>query len=167
LSACDERSVSTPDQQGQADEADFRSGADDEFLIEGFRLLIIDEDEEGVAPEGLDCFLELGLPVDLSMFLQAILRPACIEDGLRFRRLNKPPKRRLSRPLIEVLNFLIDPLANQFANGDALGGKFELSPLSYGMANTDRGSLPGVVIFTKEQLRQKFPQVLLLTGSEF
>jgi len=101
------------------------------------------------------------------MFLQAILRPACIEDGLRFRRLNNPPKRRLPRPLIEVLNFLIDPLANQFANGDALGGKFELSPLSFGMSNTDRGSLPGVVIFTKEQLRQKFPQVLLLTGSEF
>jgi hypothetical protein len=70
--------------------------------------------------ERLQGLLELILPVDLPVLLHAVLGAAAVEEPLRVARLHEAAEDPLSLLLVEVLHFLIDPLADQLADGDPL-----------------------------------------------
>ena len=94
--------------------------SDDKFLIQGFGLLVVDQNEIPVAVESLDRLLELGFPLDRAVRLQAVLGRLAIQDALRVRRLNEAAKDVSAAFAVEVLHFLINAFANQLADRDAL-----------------------------------------------
>src|SRR5712692_9401233 len=95
-----------------------------ELLVQAVRLLIIDQDQESITAKGVDGFFELQSPLNLTVFLEAILCALAIQDALGIRRLNQAPEDLFILFAIKVLHLLVNALANQLPDSDALGRKF-------------------------------------------
>src|SRR5215471_9029226 len=100
--------ISPSHQHRQPQEGYLGARLNDEFLVQRFRLAVVDEDQDLVLLEGVDGQLELPLPIEEARFLEL---PA-VERHLRLLRLDQSLK---DLPLfdIEILHLLINAAPNQ------------------------------------------------------
>ena len=94
------------------------------MLVEGGGLGVVDEEEEGVAFEGVAGFFELGFPVDEAAGFYCV----AVERGFGVGGLDEAAEGVGSTLLlfeVEVLDFLIDAGTDELPDGDMFGEEFD------------------------------------------
>lgn len=88
-----------------------------DFLVERFNLTVVDEHDDLVPGERVDCFRELSVGVDRSRLFQ----PVAVQRALGIGGLNEAAERVRPAPVL-LLDFMKDALPNEIADRDPLGG---------------------------------------------
>src|SRR5579862_7674397 len=121
----DVRHRSATDQRNEFDKGDVCHGSDDEFLIEGLGLFVVDKNEKSVFGECFQRVGKLGLPIDDPVSFQVKFGPLPIQELLRIVRLDQPGKYRFVFMAVEFTHLVMDAFAQQITHSDALGEKFK------------------------------------------